>query len=203
MLLSVAIGVQVPFSSIMILWANVVVDVPPSLSIGMEPPERSIMTRSPRDPTKGVFSRTTAAILLTQGISMSLIALAAYIIAQNYESYELHHARTLSFTLLCFVQLSHAFFIKSMRESIFVTGITGNKWLIYAFLLSGACLVAGIYIPGFNDLLELVPLGWFDWVKIVIAIFVHLLFVESQKLVLRIISRLRQRAHKSVELEQV
>lgn len=69
-------------------------------------------------------------------------------IALDYEDYGLAHARTLAFNALCFVQLSHAFFIKSIRESLFVTGVIGNKWLVYAFILSGACLVAGIYIPG-------------------------------------------------------
>lgn len=33
---------------------SVCLDVPPSLSIGLEPAERSIMTREPRDPKKGV-----------------------------------------------------------------------------------------------------------------------------------------------------
>lgn len=33
---------------------SVYLDVPPSLSIGLEPAERSIMTREPRDPKKGV-----------------------------------------------------------------------------------------------------------------------------------------------------
>jgi len=183
----------------MILWANLVVDIPPSLSLGLEPGENDIMLRKPRNPKKGVFSVSTAIILLIQGFSMSLIALTVFLLAYYVEDdYKYvdsddpvtkrskeRHCKTLTFMVLCTVQLTHAFFCRSVKSSVFKTGILGNKLLIYANCLSMALLVAGVYIPGLNDLLELVHLNGKDWGKIFAAIFVHLAIVELLKLFLR------------------
>lgn len=40
MFLSVCIGIPIPFTAIQILYANLIADVPPSLSLGVDPAER-------------------------------------------------------------------------------------------------------------------------------------------------------------------
>jgi hypothetical protein len=46
------------------------------------------------------------------------------------------------------MQLLQSFFSRSISQSVFVTGIFGNLWIVGAFLLSFGAMVAGFYIPG-------------------------------------------------------
>jgi Ca2+-transporting ATPase len=64
MLLCGIIGLPVPFTPIMILWVNLIADIPPALSLGVDPPEHDIMTRLPRDPRKNIFNWKTVGLLL-------------------------------------------------------------------------------------------------------------------------------------------
>jgi len=41
----------------MILWANLVADVPPALALAVDPPAQDIMEREPRDSKKGFFCK--------------------------------------------------------------------------------------------------------------------------------------------------
>ncbi|KAJ1948574.1 hypothetical protein FBU59_001530, partial [Linderina macrospora] len=49
------LNLDLPFTTIMILWANIIADIPPALSLGMDPPESNIMRRPPRNPKSGIL----------------------------------------------------------------------------------------------------------------------------------------------------
>lgn len=87
MLLALIIGVEPPFTSIMILFANIIADVPPSMSIGLEPSEADIMTRPPRDPAKGVITGTALLMIVGQSVSMGVISLVVYLIDLSRDDY--------------------------------------------------------------------------------------------------------------------
>ena len=46
------------------------------------------------------------------------------------------------------MQLTHAFFCRSVETSVFRTGVTGNRLLVYAYFASVILLVLGVYVPG-------------------------------------------------------
>ena len=50
-LVAVATGRDAPLSAMNILWANIIADIPPSMSLGVEPAEDGVMARMPRDPS--------------------------------------------------------------------------------------------------------------------------------------------------------
>jgi P-type Ca2+ transporter type 2C len=71
MLMAVVIGLPVPFTPVMILWANLIADVPPALALGStDPPQSDILSRKPRDPKVGIFRWKIAVMLLCFGMSM-------------------------------------------------------------------------------------------------------------------------------------
>jgi len=185
LLILTALDAPLPFTAIQILFANIIADVPPSLSIGLEPAEKDTMNRLPRNPKEKFFPWYCALVVALQGLGMSGICILGFYSAVYWETYSLPHARCLAFAMLVFVQLIHAFLSRSFFYSIFQTGVLGNKWMIGMVFFSAVCLVGGLYIPVLSDVLDLVPLGWLDWGKIAIAAFIHVIFVELMKVFLR------------------
>ncbi len=126
---------------------------------------------------------------------MSGLALATLLIGYYIEGLELSHLQTVTFTVLTMTQLWHSFLSRSQTQSIFRTGLIANKWLIGAFFLSASLLIMSIYIPGFNDFFELVPLNGWDWLKVLASIIIHTGIMEIIKACLRLrASILRKKA---------
>eukprot|EP00727_Mastigamoeba_balamuthi_P001111 m51a1_g10998 hypothetical protein (1120) ;mRNA; f:347807-351840 len=204
------VGLEPPFTPIMILWVNLVADIPPALSLGVDPQERDIMTRLPRDPRRGIFNWKTVVLLLYQGMSMSSFTVLLYWLCLKYEEPEanvpnqqepstsegrdgLMRARTLCLVSLTFMQLVHGFLSRSVKNSVFNRGIFDNRWLVGGISLSAVLMVCGMYIPGVNTQLDQVPLPAIDWAKIAGVCAAHTALVELYKLALRVSSNRTRR----------
>jgi P-type Ca2+ transporter type 2C len=185
MLTAILIGLPVPFSALMILWANIFVAVPPSISLGVEPAEPSVMIRPPRDPKKGVISKQKTFILLCHVFFLAFITLAVFGTEASYGRDDKKYAKSLAFATLFTLHLVHSLMARSVSLSIFTTGIYGNKYLFWGCCLSFFFILIAIYIPGLNDLIELVPIDAIDWLRVIAAIIVHVLLVELLKLYVR------------------
>lgn len=196
MLFSVIIGLPIPFTPIMILWANLIADVPPALALGLDPAVPNIMKRLPRDPKKGIFNLKVLIMLIFYGFSMSAITLSVYSVAIYVEGYDVDEddnekpgpAKQLAFISLTLMQLFHSFFIRDIN-TVFSKDIVSNKFLLEGVTLSIVLLVFGCYCPGFNEIIGQHPPAWYDWFKAALCVVVHLMFVEIFKLVYRIWSR--------------
>ncbi|KAJ1986087.1 hypothetical protein GGI25_001742 [Coemansia spiralis] len=75
------LNLDLPFTTIMILWANIIADIPPALSLGLDPPERNIMNRPPRNPKSGVLTKSTTLVLVLQALFMATTTFAVFIAA--------------------------------------------------------------------------------------------------------------------------
>ncbi|EKE41724.1 hypothetical protein ENUP19_0248G0012 [Entamoeba nuttalli] len=207
MMICVACGQTPPFSAMMILWANLVVDIPPSICLGLDPPMSNIMERKPRDPNSNIFNWKKALIVLFQGLTMAIISIALFFMTlyikplAEFGGYDMptgmtderpNHSRTLAFISLSVIQLFHSFISKSITGPTISKDMFGNKYLLIGLVISVLFLIAGIYVPYFNDIIEQYPLKWLDWLLILIAVLVHFVICESVKLVLRIASKKRE-----------
>ncbi|KAJ3391668.1 P-type ATPase [Lobulomyces angularis] len=206
-IMSSVLNLPLPFTIIQILWANIVADVPPALSLGVEPFESDIMERPPRPQKEAVVTLPSALTILWQGLIQSGITLVVFIMCgatsidtnpgviqiikpgaatvfKNYGN-SLMEKRTLAFFSLTTMQLVQSFLSKSVTRSVFSTGILNNKWMVGAFLLSFGLLVMSIYIPGMNTFLDNEPLSWESWVIALVCVIIQIVANELMKLVAR------------------
>jgi len=204
MLVAVAVGLPVPFTPVMILWANLIVDIPPALALGIDPVSRDALRRKPRKPNTGIFTWKSFLIIVFQGLSMSGLTLGVYAIAIYVEGYPVppeyeqpSHARGLAFVTLAVIQLIHAFLSRSPRESSFNRDFFNNKWLLLGVGGSIALLVVASYIPGVKYVLNQYPLDWFDWVKVGICVVIHIALVELCKWIIRCTTKAKRQADPS------
>eukprot|EP00727_Mastigamoeba_balamuthi_P001110 m51a1_g10997 hypothetical protein (1115) ;mRNA; f:343425-347496 len=165
------VGLEPPFTPIMILWVNLVADIPPALSLGG-------------------MSMSSFTVLL-YWLCLKYEEPEANVPNQQEPSTSegregLMRARTLCLVSLTFMQLIHGFLSRSVRNSVFHKGIFDNRWLVGGITLSAVLMVCGMYIPGVNTQLDQVPLPAIDWAKIAGVCAAHTALVELYKLALRL-----------------
>jgi Ca2+-transporting ATPase len=176
-----------PLTPILILWINLVTDSLPALALSMDPAEKDIMTRRPRDPKQGFFTKGMIWRIFYQGATIGLISLAAYLIGlrdgneAGLEDPEVL-GRTMAFAVLGFSQLLHVRNLHSNRRSSFRTSIFSNLPLLGAILLSALLLMAVLLIPAVSRIFGVIPMDSIHWLYVGALSLVPILVVELVKL---------------------
>lgn len=178
---ALVVGLGSPLSPIQILWLNLVTDGPPALALGMEPPQKGIMDQPPRKPKESLFSEGVGVSILWQGIMIGLLSLASFWLALRWGR-DIKEAHTMAFITMAMSQLVHSFNVRSMHQSLFTLGVTTNRSLIYAFLISAGALFVVIFIPFLRGVFETVMLRPSDWAVALGLSVVPLFVVEISKL---------------------
>jgi Ca2+-transporting ATPase len=183
-----------PFTTNMVLWANIIADVPPAMSLGMEPPEKNVMHRKPRNPNQSVLNWMSSSLILIQGFGMTMLTLGALLFSTYYYPKEQSEdmSRSVAFVLLTCLQLMQAFYTRSLLESVFVTGIFGNPYMVFAVTLSFMLMIFGNYFPILQAILGLVPLDSVGWGIVLFGLILHLILCETLKMVIRAVNRRKE-----------
>lgn len=169
-----------PLTPIMILWVNLVTDSLPALAFSMEPAEKDIMTRQPRDPKKGFFSKGMIWRICYQGTVIGLISLVAYLIGINEGDPKL--GQTMAFAVLAFAELVHVRNLHSNKRSSFITSPFSNKPLLYSIIVSAALMLAVLIVPPMRYAFDLVELDRIHWMYVIGLSLVPIVVVEIMKL---------------------
>lgn len=169
-----------PLTPILILWINLVTDSLPALALSMDPADKDVMTRKPRDPKQGFFTKGMVWRIGYQGGTIGLISLAAYMIGFKDGGQLL--GQTMAFAVLGFSQLLHVRNLHSNRRSSFRTGIFSNKSLLGAILLSALLLFAVLVIPGVMDIFGVTAMDAAHWLYVGLLSLVPIAVVELVKL---------------------
>ncbi|RKO96357.1 ATPase, P-type, HAD superfamily, subfamily IC [Caulochytrium protostelioides] len=180
-LISSICGFDLPFSTIQILWANLIIDIPPSTAIGLEPQEKGIMDRKPRPKNAGIMSLLDTLLIFCQGMTQAVITLVVYVLCMRGKIGGVVTTRqieSLPFAVLGLLQLNQSLMSRSIYGSVWRTGITGNRWLLFAWVFAFSFLVMGIYIPKWNDWLELEPINGIGWGVIFLCVAIHIIVIE-------------------------
>ena len=176
--IGILLGMKSPLLAVQLLWVNLVTDSLPAIALGLEPPEKDIMERPPRDAKKSIFADGLFGKIIAEGFMIGLLTIIAFTIGNKY--YGLEVGRTMAFISLGMLELIHCFNIKS-EESIFKAGILENKYLIGAFLL-GTLLQAGIvFIPSIANIFKLTMLNSTQWIITLLISIVPVIVMEVQK----------------------
>ncbi|MDK2969089.1 MAG: P-type Ca2+ transporter type [Bacteroidota bacterium] len=169
-----------PLTPILILWINLVTDSLPALALSMDPAEKDIMTRRPRDPKKGFFTKGMSWRIIYQGITIGIITLFAYLIGFRDGGQQL--GQTMAFAVLGFAQLFHVRNLHSNKRSTFTSNPLHNPVLIGASAIAAALMFAILLIPGVMKIFGIVPMDDIHWIYIFGLSLVPIVVVEIVKL---------------------
>lgn len=172
-----------------LLWINLITDSFPALALGMERAEADIMEKEPRKTSEGIFSGGLGLDMIYQGISVSILTLAAYFIGHYMESglWEItasSDGMTMAFLTMSMAEIFHSFNMRSQRGSLF--GIKyGNKALLGAGIASLICTTMVIYVPFFAQAFDFEHISLPEYAIALGLAFMIIPVVEMVKLVQR------------------
>jgi len=154
------LGLPLILIPVQILWINLVTDGLTALALGLEPAERDVMQRRPRDPDESILTRNAYLIILILGVWLGLLTIYAF---SGYYEADIDRARTMAFTGLIIFELYNVLNFRSFRFPLYRIGIFSNPSLILAILGSLALQAVVVYVPVFNAFLGTAPLALADW----------------------------------------
>ncbi len=166
MLFAMLLALPLPLVPVQILWVNLVTDGLPALALGLDKPEKNVMSRPPRNPKESIFSRGLGVKIISRGILIGLVTLIAFLFAYSKEPNHLEYAQTIAFSTLVMAQLIHVFDCRSDR-SVFARNPFGNLYLIGAVLSSILLLLVVVYYAPLQPIFHTVSLPLNEWLFIV------------------------------------
>lgn len=172
------LGLDTPLLAIHLLWINLVTDSFPAIALGVEPQDKNIMDKKPRDPKKGIFADGLWTRILMEGVMVGILTLLAFNIGNSIFSLEV--GRTMAFLTLGLAELAHSFNIKS-EGSVFNRSIFNNKYLIGAFVMGAILQISVVTIPAVADIFKVTALNTEQWVYTILISLAPIPIIELQK----------------------
>jgi Ca2+-transporting ATPase len=158
------LGLPLPLTAVQILYVNLATDGLPALALSVDPPEKDLMKRKPRDPRTGIFTRPVVTLMVLGGIWSTLVNLGLFSWALN-SGRSLEEAMTMTFVSLVLIQFFKAYNFRSDRHSV-LNHPFANKWLNRAILWELIMLMVIIYVPFLHDAFGTYYLPLVDWLII-------------------------------------
>ncbi|MCX6332909.1 MAG: calcium-translocating P-type ATPase, PMCA-type [Bacteroidia bacterium] len=169
-----------PLLPIQILWINLVTDSLPALALSVDPAEKDIMKRKPRNSKKGFMTGGMIWRIMYQGIMIGGIPLAAYIIGLHEQGVVL--GQTMAFATLTFAELVHVRNMHSNTRLSFTINPLLNKPLIGAILVSAAMALAVLLVPPFRDAFKFTAMDGKHWIIVALLSLIPIVVVDIFKL---------------------
>ena len=191
---STLLGWPLPLNPIQILWVNVIMDGPPAQSLSVEPTDKDVMKRPPRDPRENILSRWIINTVVMTAVLMTIGTLVLYHLALNSGVSEAR-ARTIAFTVFVMFQMFNSLNCRSKDKSFFKLGVFTNRYLVAAVIFATLTQAGILYIPIAADIFGTVPLSLGEWMVILGVASLVFIFEELRIWWINNVSDRRRRAN--------
>jgi Ca2+-transporting ATPase len=192
----ILLGTPLPLAVIQVLAIDLLMEIPPSLSITMEPPEPGIMQRPPRSRGSRLFDKWALARSAYIGLLIGAYALfwcfffwldGGWNFGQTTISNEGMYMQGMTIVTVGIMagQLGTLFAMRTSVSSTFSVRISRNKWLVGAVALELVILAALVYVPYVNETFSMAPIDPMFWLALYAFAPVIILAEEARKAVLR------------------
>ena len=122
------LGLPAPFTAVQILWVNIIMDGPPAMALGLDPPAPGVMDEPPRRRGAAILTASRLTVLLGTGLVMAIGTLG--LLSTGPSDGSDVGVLTLTFTTFVLFQMFNALNARTERASIFrrATLANGKLW---------------------------------------------------------------------------
>mgnify|MGYP000896156467 FL=1 len=166
-MLALLIGLPLPLLAVQLLWLNLVTNGIQDTALAFEKGEPGVMNRPPRRPEEGFFNRLMIEQVLLSGTVIGLVTLGTWywLLSNGWDEFA---ARNLIFLLMVLFENFHLFNCRSEYISAFRVPISNNYILIAAVIAAQGLHIAALYIPFFQDVLQVQPVSLVEWITLLV-----------------------------------
>jgi len=141
-------------------------DLGASTTFVVEPAERDIMSKAPRNPKEPFLNRPYILSIVTGGVALFTVVITAFMMSDTLEK-----GRTMAFATWIMGHFLLGFNYRTLRQPVVIHGITSNIAIFYWGLGVIIALLCVLYIPFLTVVMKLVPLSLNDlFVCLVLAV---------------------------------
>ncbi len=179
-LLALFLGMPLPLIPVQILWANLVTCGIQDIALAFEAGEPEVMKRPPYKPTESIFNRPMVVQTLVPGLTMGVVCFGVFCWFLQ-AGYELEQARNLTLLALVLMENYHAGNCRSQHRSVFRVPLRDNYVLVAGVLIAHGLHLLAMNLPLFQDILELSPVSFIEWLELALLASTVLIAVEIFK----------------------
>lgn len=177
------LGIATPILAVQILLIDMVGEMFPLIMLTYDPPEKTIMEDSPRNPKDKILTKDTMKGIIFNGTIMGLASYGAFLLSYFHNHHLANHyekAITITFISIIFSQyanlLSRRTYGPALGKYLF-----SNRNLLLAFLFSISCILLIVYVPALNLYFHTSSLMPVDWLFPIAAGIICLSIYEFRK----------------------
>ena len=178
-----------------LLFINLITDCFPALALGMEKAEDNVMHRPPRKSTDGIFAGGLGIDVAYQGVLVTVITLASYIIGHCMEVGYFEMPRgvsedgmTMAFLTMSMCEIFHSFNMRSQRGSIFK--VHGHNKVLWGAMLGSLVLTTVVLeVPFIANAFGFTPISLPEYLVALGLSIVVIPVVEIVKLIQRSLAK--------------
>ncbi|MGW2832674.1 cation-translocating P-type ATPase [Streptomyces sp. NPDC001286] len=161
LLVTVLAGLPAPMSAIQLLWINIIMDGPPAMALGVDPPRDDVMNRPPRAPGERMLNARRLTAITRSGAVMALGTVAVFAAARQLTDETT--AATMAFTTFVLYQLCNALTARSEEGPVLGRHQLHNRvlWSCLAVVLVLQFIAVQVpFAHGVFDTVSLAPAQW-------------------------------------------
>ncbi len=180
--LNILLGGPLILIPVQILWMNLVTDSMTAIALGVEPADKDIMQRPPREVHEPILDRQGIIMIAVLGsyIGLATLWLFHYYLSKDPQN-GITLAQTVAFTGIIILEKMNVLNFRSLHEPVTQIGFFTNKWLLLAIMFTVGLQVCAVYVPFLQDALHTTALGWKDWGIIVLVALPIFILMEIYK----------------------
>jgi magnesium-transporting ATPase (P-type) len=192
----VLLQTPLPLAVVGVLAIDLLLEIPPSISLTMEPPEPGIMDRPPRSRTSRLFDIKTLVRSFYVGALTGMVAIfwcfsvwsdAGWSLGSPTMSDKAAYLKGTTVVLVGIMagQLGNLIATRTNVKSTLSLSLTRNRWMLPSIAAELMILIAIVYVPFIQPVFGTKALTLIEWVYLFSFAPVILLLEEARKYVLR------------------
>uniref|UniRef100_A0A673B492 Calcium-transporting ATPase n=1 Tax=Sphaeramia orbicularis TaxID=375764 RepID=A0A673B492_9TELE len=149
-----------PLNAMQILWINIIMDGPPAQSLGVEPVDRDVIRKPPRNVRDSIITRS----LIIKVLVSALIIVCGTLFVfwrELQDNVITPRDTTMTFTCFVFFDMFNALSSRSQTRLVHEMGLCSNRTFCYAVLASIMGQLLVIYFPPLQSIFQTESLSIF------------------------------------------
>jgi Ca2+-transporting ATPase len=190
-IISQVLNFEMPFTTIQLLWINIIMDGPPALVLGLEPIRNNVFNRKPVDRNSSIITKTMITSIILNAIyvtSILLVQMKFNILDASTEKIGFaSEMETVLFGLFAFSALFNAFNCREFGVNSILPDFLKNTIAIKVIVITGLAQI--IFTQVFTTFFSSVALSMLMWIKVLGLASMVIVVNEIVKFIIRAIKK--------------